>query len=187
MNSRCLIYHMSHWCFFLYVRATLAAPFGAAEAAVSAPRLLNFTPLKSGWVRDRLRWNEGQEKHMDCLGIFFLEGGLHVNPTSACRVIAWSKAFRTFESELGEMWRTWTLSALLRAIPSRGCREPPHRDTPVSSAETGSAEWWGWGCGAGHSRSFSPLRRPSQTSPCGTSLRLPSWGAAPLLPLSVLP
>lgn len=61
--------HLPPWAF-----PSPSRSYSAAAAAVSAPRLLSFTPLKSGWVRDRLRWNEGQEKHMDGLGLFFLRG-----------------------------------------------------------------------------------------------------------------
>lgn len=69
---------------FLCSVGAAPAPVAAAAAVVLAPRLLNFTPLKSGWVRDRLRWNEGQERHMDCLGVFFSESGLHGDP-SLCK------------------------------------------------------------------------------------------------------
>lgn len=157
--------------------------WGSCGCGVSSmPPELHSTEI---WlVRNRLRWNEGQEKHMDRRGSFSQRVGCTPSPASARRVTTWLQAFGVFESQMWEMWGTWILSALPGSLPSTGCREQAHQGTLCQEHR-----WTvlSGGLGYGTGTLFLTPEAAIQAYPWGTSLCLPRWGAGHLPPLSVSP
>lgn len=83
----------------------------------STPPELHSTEI--WWLQDRLRWNEGQENHMDGLGLFFLAGGPRGHPGLCASGSCPLRVRRIFETQCQGM----------RGVCE--CAPPPQGRTPA--------------------------------------------------------